>query len=396
MKKKAFLQALVLVLLLLLSWAILIRRFKSPGEPSPRPDETGTLTEPDRNLTRQAPDPIPAPAARVASPIPEGWREWMEFLADSGTGTARIRRIEDLRVTLFSMPVNEATSAILELLDSGYDLPTGDIFASGPEGRLAGASSLREHLLDWLGQLDPGLAATYARSQLAHLGTSMQAGDYVLHLRNFDRGSPEDLAGRRAFLESSFRALLEQPEWMAEPGPAVAEAMDLAVYLGESDLVPSLAGLRAPGQPEVLRHAGDLALERLITEGQLPAVRELLESPEGRSLPPRARAGYVARLDPVDEAGRSLLGDYLADPRTSPVEVADFLAYFPNLNRSLSYNLFSRGISATSPADGTGRLQRALSAVEFWQQDPALQPYGEMLESARKRLTTQLNGIPAP
>ncbi len=392
MKKKAFLQALILFLLLILSWVLLVRRFEKTEEPAPPPVAEQVPAPEPEPVDREAAVPPPVAELSPEAKIPPDWTEWMEFLAAGDPGPERMRRIRDLRQTLFSMPADEAVASIMELLRSGYDLPSGGLFASGEGGRLADAGSLREHLLDWLGQLDPATAAAYSMTEISSRGTAMPAGDYVLHLRNFAWGYPGDESTRVAFLENGFQALLGNPEWMARPGPAVAEAMDIAVYLGDSGLVPSLAGLRGPGRPEVLQHAGDLALERLVEEDPLPAVRALLGSPEGRALSDRARAGYVARLDPVDEASRSLLSDYLADPGTSAAEVSDFLAYFPNLNRSLSYNLLSRGISDTPPADTPGRLRRALRAVEAWQADPALQQYRRELESARQRLLQQLAG----
>ena len=394
MKKTAFLQAIVLFILLILSWVLLVRRFKTTEEPPPQP------------AVEQVPAPQPETVERPAQPptadvgpavrIPTEWREWMDFLEAGNSGPDRMQRIRDLRQTLFALPPGEAVDSIMKLLRSGYDLPTGGLFASGEGGRLADAGSLREHLLDWLGQLDPATAAAYAMAELGSRGTAMPAGDYVLHLRNFAWGYPEEEPGRTAFLEQGFRALLNNRDWLANPGPAVAEAMDIAVYLGDSKLVAPLAALRAPGQSDVLQHAGDLALERLIEEDPLPAIRELLQSPEGRDLSPRARAGYVARLDPVDEAGRVFLHSYLADPGTSATEVADFLAYFPNLNRSLSYNLLSRENTDTPPVDSIGRLERALQAVESWQADPDLRQYRGILDSTRQRLLRQLNGDPEP
>ncbi|HSH09800.1 MAG TPA: hypothetical protein VK995_05395, partial [Oceanipulchritudo sp.] len=394
MKKTAFLQALVLAILLVASWLLLLNRFKADQEPvSSQPIPVESLP-----ANPKPADPQARPAPDQAAPVepPEGWREWTDYLA--GRSTARDMRwaLEELRRALFSQPPAESVERIMELLDNGFDLRTRLLFQVGPSGHLTGAGSLRAQLLDWLGQLDPVTAATYARQQLETMGTRLDPEEYVVHMRNFSWGTPEDAPGRDAFLGRHFQGLLDNRPWLENPGPAIAEAMDIAVYLTQPVWVPAMARLDLPGQPEVLQHASSIALERLIDQHPLPAVEALLNSSEGRELDSRKRASLVARLDPADPASQDLLTKYLSAPGISPSEAAAYLEYFPNLNLSLSHTLLSRRIPITEMPPHMDRLQRALAQVEEWLQDPGLNHLAGELQTTRTRLYQQMTGEPAP
>lgn len=407
MKKTAFLQALVLVVLLTASWILLIKRsgsdepvvedapvpVDSPAEAAPA---AGTTTPAATEEAEPATEPVPA-AARGNSleGVPPLWVDWINYLQQQSTPEDLRNALLAMKKAVFSMEKGDATARLIELILSRVDLETGMPFRVGPGGNLDGGPTLQVLLADWLGQIDPERSAGLARLALSGGGTQLGPDLFVLHLRNFARGTPPG-DERTLFMTGHFKVLLGHQPWMEEPTSAIAEAMDVAVYLQDPKLVPAIAGLTTDENADRLRHASSIALERMIDRDPLPSVRNLLSSPEGEAMSPAARAGFVARLDPVDAESQALLKGYLASPETSPGEAALFLAHFPNMNQTLSHNLLSTNFSNTESAGHMERLQRALETVRSWQADPELAALGEPLAETFSRLSTQVTGQPQP
>ncbi|MEX0331976.1 MAG: hypothetical protein AB3N64_11185 [Puniceicoccaceae bacterium] len=404
MKKTAFLQALILVILLTASWFLFLNRDRSEDSPiseeTPSP-EVAPVEESIPENTAAAPqvdEPSPAEEAESIAitnlqATPPLWVDWMNYLQQQSSPEDMRNAILAMRSAVFSMEQADASARLIELIISRVDLPTGMAFQVGPGGNLEGGPSLQVLLADWLGQIDPERAAGLARLALTGGGTDLGQDLYVIHMRNFARGNPgsdESLI----FLKGHFKILLGHQPWIDDPGSAMAEAMDVAVYLEDPLLVPEIAKLTSEEQAPRLRHASSLALERMVDQAPVAAISQLLSSPEGQAMKPSARAGLVARLDPVSPEGQALLKDYLASAQTSREEAERFLAHFPNMNQSLSHNLLSTNFSNTESTGHMERLQRALDTIRGWEADPDLSALADPLKEAATRLSGQVSPTP--
>jgi hypothetical protein len=398
MKRTAFLQACLLFLLLVGSWFLLINKLHQPDETGPDASPAGQHAdvepEPQAELDEEARLAEAIPDAEPEAVVPEGWREWTAYLEDVASPDEMRAALDALRNALFSLPPDEAVARLLEFIESGADVKTGLAFQPGPENRLRGAASLRALLLDWLQQLDPRQAAAIAARELDSLGTRLSPDVYVIHLRNYALGSDDSDTVIKTTLEDHFRQLVEHRPWLENPGSAIAEAMDVAVYLEAADVAPRLGQFLQPEQPRLLRHAASLALERLVDQDPMEVLPRLLDAPEADALPARSRASYMARLDPGLPGADTLLDAYIRDPGRDPSEIVFFLESFPNLNQSRSYNLLSNNNSATEPGGYVDRLDNALEQVRRWQDDPGLSRFDPVLEEVGERLQQQLGPNP--
>lgn len=401
MKKTAFLQALILFILLAGSWVLLMNRLRDDdksveGQPAIEAREV-QVTGPDNpwDESPEAADEKPdrlAPAAIV----PEGWAPWMEYLQKVESPEAMRTALQDLQAALYSLPDAEAIEQILIFLESGVDLKTGLAFQVGPGQGLIGAGYLRTLLLDWLHELDPLLAADLGIEALESTGTGMVADEYVIHMRNYAAGTTDPASVRDEHLKTFFRDMIEDQEWIREPGSAIAEAMDVAVHIRATEFVPQLSRFMQPEQPRQLRHASALALERLVDQEPLETLTYLLSEAGSSPALSKARAGYFARLDPALRGADALLLSYLRNPAVAREEAVLFLQSFPNLNQSRSHNLLSHTISITDPESYQVRFTEALRAIRQWRADPSLENLSAPIDEAAERLYLQFYGSPSP
>lgn len=398
MKKIAFLQAVILVVLLLVSWVLILLKFSSGNEPQPQetPKDEGVqdiVVEED--LAGEATSSIAGEAiGNAAPPPPQGWEEWIDYIRNQPNAALRRQAISDLRQRLFEIPVDEAITRLLGFLDSGFDFSTGLRFQTAKAGALAGASSFRAILLDWLGQLDPEAAAQFAYRELTAIGTGLHPDVYVIHMRNYAWGSPGDAIS--GFLHQQFNALLDNQAWIAKPTASIGEAMDIAVFLQDSNLVPALAVIAHPDQDRYLRHAANLALERLFEIDPLGAAEQMLQSETGMALDGQNKVSLLARLDPAGPNTRTLLEDYLLSSAVNASDFELYVQYLPNLNISYSYNLLSPEKPITQSAHHTDRLRNALDMIENWQEDPRFSRYRNIISNRIESMQVQLYGNPGP
>lgn len=401
--RKAFLQALVLFVLLSLSWVVFVVRCQR---------EQGGEASEDRTVPK-APasaraEPIAADESKARSEaIAEGERavssvnhpfagylaEWEAWFATGPVAREALAGLAELRSWLDSLAPAEARALMLAYLDSGRDAGTGLIFDVGPGGVLRAAPSLRTFFLDELGRRFPEEAREVARMGLAEMRS---ADEHALHLRNFVWGGGNDDAAGDAFLRDSTRALVNHAEWRAAPTAGFAEAFDVVVYLGLTDLAPRLARDTDRSSPPHLRQASYLSLDRLVINEAPEVLSGLLEDLSVMDGQPFTRAGFFARADPSEADGRRALEAYLLSGAIQPDERSYFFELFPNLNLHISDNLL------TGPPDWTHesvveRLRAAREQVRAWQGDARFSPWMDSLRSADERLGELLGeGIPPP
>jgi hypothetical protein len=251
---------------------------------------------------------------------------------------------------------------------------------------------LRAFLLDLLQQLDPQLAAQWAVDELTSSGTALAPDVYAVHLRNYALGSEVGEEARTAFLNNRLQAVLQSDDWTSNPTTAIAEMMDVAVYTGAIALLPDLSKLMKKGDPQMLRRAAALAIERLVDKEPMAALSEILAQEDWPGGMEKARAGYFARLNPGIEGAPQLLEDYLASPGVTADEARFFLLSFPNLNQSLSHNLLSSQISITSAERNEEILANALDLVRAWQEDPELSRLETTLGEVEQAINERLYG----
>lgn len=387
MKRTAFLQAVLLVILLSASWLILLKN--RSGENSDRPTEPPPATVP--GLASDSGDPSPpedeteaSPAAPEALPptppavaeleqLPAFWKDRIDALLNARSPNATRQALDRMREELFALPVPDAVGHLLAFLESGVDVPTGLAFQVREGGLLRGAYAFRAMVLDWLGQLDPATAARLAREELVGMGTRLSPDAYAVHMRNFAWGSPQDATATRAFLSDQVERMLEHTPWMQSSRSALAEAMDVAVYAQATESLPLLTNLLEGAASPTLQRASALAIERLVDQTPAEAAPLLLQWAQSTTPYPLARAGYLARLDPSAPESHAILTDYLTAPGVSTEETTAFLESFPNFNQSFSHNLLSINNPMTPEPELRQRLQAALGLMDTWQEDPRLE-----------------------
>jgi len=403
MKKIAFLHAVLIVALLSASWILFLVRMKKPETQDTAPDKqspveamsTDSSKSPDQKVAQEK-QSLPIGTIQNTASIPPAWAEWIDYLGQKQNANNMRVAVDAMKETVFSMESEEGLARLLELIYSGANIKTGLVFQVGKNGELLGAPDLQTLLMDWLSRMDPVQAAVIAKLALEQTGESLGPDLFVVHLRNYAKGSTDSDLQHNQFVRQYFDQLINNPEWTDNPVHSIAESMDFAVYLEDGSLVSVLSGFMAGGQSPALGHAGSMAIERLVDIDPLGSVSALIETMDQPGMSSMARAGFVARLDPGNPQEFQLLTEYLQHPLTSQQEAVLFLQYFPNLNKTLSHNLISPEISITDLGDHMDRLRNALDAVYDWQVNPVRNDLGDALSATEQLLLSQINGEPAP
>lgn len=333
-----------------------------------------------------------APASRQEGANPAGKVPFSEPEARQGLRAAaaalkyRINRqdsqkiLDGLRESFSKLPT-EATVAILrDFLDGGADGPTQLEFAVGLDGLLTGAPTLRVFLLDQLARVDRAAAAAYARQILERMDSP---DEWAVALRNLALGAAS--AEVRALLREKAGQMLKHEPWQRNPSVGYLEAFDVAVHLGGTGLVPTLAGLVQLKDNPAVAHAAHLALDRMVIQEPAATLNLLQAEPgllAGREL---ARADLFARADVRNAPQRQAVENYLLSAQRSAAELNQFAGVFPNASFRISQNLLTRSLTpdfATLAARDAGALQ----AVNEWLADPRFAQLKPQLEKIRRRL----------
>jgi len=332
--------------------------------------------------------PLPAPSEANLQPVSpaapangslQRLREMNGSLKTLDAAGAR-RSLAEWRAQLAALPKDEAVSAIRQFLNSKMDAPTHLGFKVAGNGWLDEAPTLRTFLLDELARLDPAAAADYSRVILAGMDSP---DEWALALRNLASGDTS--ADGRALLEQKITAMLQYPPWQQNPSVGFLEAFDVAVYLGGTDLLPTLAELARQQDNPAVTHASYLALDRLVIAnpatvlGALEAAPDLLQGREA------TRADFFARADVRDPQQRQVLESYLLNPAIGASELRTFAGIYPNANYMISLNL----LTPTPTPDRASLVSRdaqSLAVAQQWMADPRFAGLGPVLQSITSRL----------
>ena len=291
------------------------------------------------------------------------------------------RALEELRQYLSTLPNDEASRVIRQVLDKKTDARTGGGFTLGANGFLADTPSFRVFLLDYLGKVDPAAAAAYAEKIL---GSMDSADEWAVAMRSYAWGnnSPEG----RSFLEQKLQAMLTYAPWQQEASAGFLEGFDVAVYLGGTKLTPTLTSLVRQTENRAVSHAAYLALDRLVISEPAALLDKLQSEPDLMIGREATRANYFARAQVGDQAQRQVVEKYLLDPQIGESELNTFAGLFPNENYMISHNLLTK---PQTPNHNTlvARDQAALQTVEGWLADPRFARVQPQLATIKNRLS---------
>lgn len=317
-----------------------------------------------------------APRSLEAGPLDDACRT-LRGTADAASAR---QTLAALRRMFAAMPTTAAVAAIREFLDSKADASTHLGFRVAGNGMLDEAPTLRTFLLDELARLDPAAAADYARVVLA----SMDSPDeWAVSLRNLARGDTSDAA--HALLAEKTGDMLRYPAWQQDPSTGFLEAFDVAVYLGGTDLMPTLSDMVRSQDNPAIAHAAFLALDRLVLNSPSATLAALQTDPSMMQGREATRADYFARADVRDPQQRQVLETYLLNPQLSAAELDTFAGIFPNANFMISNNLLTQ--SATPDhASLAGRDAESLRVVQAWLADPRFSNVQPALSKIAMRL----------
>jgi hypothetical protein len=318
----------------------------------------------------------PAPAPVVANPLQ---KLFDAVKAAPDAKTAR-QALAELRAALAGMPTNAAVAVVRQYLDSKADASTHLGFKVGGNGTLDDAPTLRTFLLDELGRLDPGAAADYSK---VILDSKDSPDEWAVALRNLANGDFSD--DGKNLLQQKASELLHYEPWQGDPSVGYLEAFDVAVYVGGTNLLPSLSGLVSKQDNPAISHAAFLALDRLVINSPASTLTALESDPDMMQGREQTRANYFARADVRDPAQRQVLENYLLDQRIGPVELDAFAGVYPNANYMISANLLTQN-PTPDRASLTSRDLESLNVAQQWAADPRFANVQPALQKMIQRL----------
>lgn len=264
-----------------------------------------------------------------------------------------------LRSALAKADPREASEAALEFLRSGRDARTGESFVVGEGGRLSQAPTLRVMLLDLIGDLSRRLrsddAAEYSRIVL---DGKTSADEWSIALRNIGWHDP----GAKAYLSAKTRELLTYPPWRENPGGGMLEAFDVAVFVHDPTLIPTLEETLKSGQI-ALQRASAIALDRLAERAPLEVMSYLNANPRVMAEQPFVRADYFAKADLAQPAQRQAVEFYLGRGDVSHEEKAKLLNA---LTTPASFVVEGLLTSPAPELDDVARQNAVASATREW------------------------------
>ncbi len=308
-----------------------------------RQDSSPGSSEQSPTAPRESDEDGPVEAAGSS----EVREELLRLLAGlrAGASPQQVREaLREAKTTVHAAPLDASAEAIIALLETREDAPTGLDFVVGPEGVMDESPTWRTALLDLLGQTDPFQFVHYMRTLLA---SATSPDEYALALRNLGWANPGGkLDGE---IRGYFSAMLSRPAWRESPSTGYLEAFDLAVATGAvGEAVAALDPAQGKTESSVSR-AAFVALDRIMLRNPDGVVSEFEKNPDFLSRSPYHRASILSRLDVRQPGQSALLARYFLRSDHAPGELEYFSELFPNGNRFASHRL------VTSP-EGKGSI----------------------------------------
>ncbi len=302
----------------------------------------------------------PFTSATTAPDAKAAWRESKRELLNHPDGT---RAARDLKALLASGE-NHALDAPLRV-------------SAG--GELLEAPNTRVYLLDLLAQLDSVEAAEYSRKILEE---STSSDEWAIALRNYAWGV--DNAASDPFLRKKVFELLTNETWIRQPTSGFLEAFDFVPYTQDPTLVAPLVALTKAEQPANVRRAAFLALARFFAQNTTAGLKSVSDAEASEPFSP-VRADAMSRADFTRPEDVDMVRSYLLSNTIDPSEYALFAETFPQGGQfagpALATTFRAQPLSVLARRDA-----RALSIVENWMQDSALEARRKELSQIYQRL----------
>jgi len=363
----------------------------------------------DSDLARAQPPSQKAAATASPGPVADEDPDPMtdEDAPDAGVMAALVQLLDDLRAKLPADAIrsrlaevkllvheadpHEAAAALIKILETGVDEPTGLRFEVGAEGVMQGSPTYRTALLDLLGQTEPEMSAAYALSLMAQ---TPSADEYALALRNV---AWTDFQGSlKPELTGYLSAMLDRTEWMNNPTEGFLEAFDCAVFVGAVDrMVPLLEPPSDQGE-SATGHAAFVALDRMTLRDPQTIGEMFRADPQFMAQTPFHRASLLSRLDIRDPGQAAVVKDYLRRQDHAPEELQYFTEVFPNKNSFAGHRLITGWEEGFSIAEIDASDAATLQVLREWIGTPELGSRASELQAMADRLERSLRGEEDP
>ena len=317
---------------------------------------------------------VKAPVFPMLNPI-----EKLFALLQNGTATEA--DFDALKRALLATDPALATAAIREFLATGLDARTGLDFALRPGGDLA-APTLRVLLMDVLGRIakrdGTDSAAKLARETLDKRDS---ADEWAIALRNVAWAEP----AATAYLATKAREMLAYAPWRAAPTSGLLEAFDVIVFTKDASFTADLAA--AQNDPNAqLRHAADVALDRLAAASPLDVMTYLNAHPTTLAERPMLRADYFAKADLAHPGQKTALEFYLGRPDIAAAEKSKLLQALATPATFVSENLLTQ---PPPEPDEAAREHAILAAIHEWLTGKRFPPLESQLLQLQRRLARE-------
>lgn len=296
-------------------------------------------------------------------------------------GTATEADLDALKRALLAADPALAMAAIGEFLARGSDARTGFDFTLRPGGELT-SPTLRVLLMDVLGRIakrdGSDAAAKLARATLEKKDS---ADEWAIALRNMAWREP----AATAYLAAKAREMLAYEPWRVAPTSGMLEAFDVIVFTKDASLTADLA--HAQNDPnEQLRHAADVALDRLAAANPLDVMNHLNANPALLAERPMLRADYFAKADLAAAGQKTALEFYLGRQDIAEAEKTKLLKALATPATFISENLLTE---PPPEPDDAAREHAILGAVHEWLVGKRFPPLESQLLQLQRRLARE-------
>ena len=304
------------------------------------------------------PSPQTAKVAMKQPPLSPLAGQLEELFAKLQLGDATESDLDALKRTLLAADPSQANAAILGFLATGRDARTGLDFTLRSGGEFS-APTMRVLLMDVLGRIaqrnGTDTAAKLARETLEKKDSP---DEWAIALRNVAWREP----AATAFLAAKTREMLAYAPWRAAPSAGMLEAFDVIVFTKDASFTLDLAAAQTDPN-SALRHAAEVALDRLAATSPLDVMTFLNTHPATLAERPMLRADYFAKADLANAGQKTALEYYLGRPDTAAEEKTKLLKALATPAAFVSENLLT---PPPGEFDAATREHAILAALHQW------------------------------